>query len=107
MGTCTWPIGNGQGLSFKVHTQEANWKQVPGLYIFARSAHGAWDPLYVGQTEDFCTRIPDHERWDEAARLGAVYVHAVVIRDAETRNRLEEALIRYLNPPLNTQLRRI
>jgi predicted GIY-YIG superfamily endonuclease len=102
--TCSWPIGPGQTLTFTIYDYDATqWKTVGGLYIFARVDGDRWDPLYVGKTENFRTRIPSHERWDEARRLGATHVHALVVPLEAHRTRLEAALICHLKPPMNQQ----
>ncbi|MBN2464883.1 hypothetical protein JXD38_04585 [candidate division WOR-3 bacterium] len=104
MATCSWPIGPDQALTFTIYDYDATeWKTVGGLYIFARPAGDGWDVLYVGRTENFRTRIPSHERWDEARRLGATQVHALVVPLEANRVRLEAALIRQLKPPMNEQ----
>jgi hypothetical protein len=104
MATYSWPIGPDQTLTFTIFDHDATkWKTVGGLYIFARAAGDRWDPLYVGKTENFCTRIPSHERWDEARRLGATRVHALVVPLEANRVRLEAALIGLLKPPMNEQ----
>ena len=104
MATCSWPIGPDQTLTFTIFDHDTTkWKTVGGLYIFARVAGDRWDPLYVGKTENFCTRIPSHERWDEARRLGATRVHALVVPLEANRVRLEAALIGLLKPPMNEQ----
>jgi hypothetical protein len=96
---------NGENLKFSVLHKAEKWNPVPGLYIFARLTRDGWEPLYVGQTDDFSNRIPHHERWEEAARLGAGYVHAVVVRSEATRKLYEKSLIQLLNPPLNDQFK--
>jgi excinuclease UvrABC nuclease subunit len=104
MATCNWPVGQDQTLTFTIYDHDATkWTTVGGLYIFARVAGDRWDPLYVGKTENFRTRIPSHERWDEARRLGATQVHALVVPLEVHRVRLEAALIGLLKPPMNEQ----
>lgn len=44
-----------------------------------------------------------HERWPEAARLGANKVHAMVVHNYLDRNRIERDLISALKPILNTR----
>lgn len=104
MATCKWPLGNGENLEFTIYDSSTTWNNVAGLYIFARSDGQRWYALYVGQTDDFRSRLPNHERWDEARRNGATAVHAVVVSQAGTRDKLEKLLIRHLRPPLNDQL---
>ena len=104
MATHSWPTGPGQTLTFTIYDYDATqWKTVGGLYIFARVAGDGWDPLYVGKTENFRTLIPSHERWDEARRLGATHVHALVVPLEAHRARLEAALIGLLKPSMNQQ----
>ena len=104
MATCSWPIGPGRALTFTIYDYDATkWKTVGGLYIFARVAGDGWDPLYVGKTENFCLGLTSHERWEEARRLGATHVHALVVPLEADRGRLEAALIGLLRPPMNVQ----
>jgi len=106
MSTCNWPLGNGETLEFTVYEPNATWNSVAGLYIFAyRTDATHCRALYVGQTEDFSSRIPSHDRWHEAARRGATHIHALVVPLAATRDRWEEMLIQNLHPQMNAQLR--
>ncbi len=91
---------------FTVYTKSATWNDVAGIYIFARiNGRGQWEALYVGQADSLRTRIPGHERREEAERLGATHVHAKVVPLAATRDSLEAELIQAFQPPLNSQLR--
>jgi len=102
--TYGWPIGQGRTLTFTIYDYDATqWKTVGGLYIFAREADAGWEPLYVGKTENFRTRIPSHKRWDEARRLGATHVHALVVPLDTHRVRLKAALLDHLKPPMNQE----
>lgn len=80
--------------------------EVAGLYIFAgRNSANLWVALYVGQTDSFALRIPTHERWTEAARLGATHVHAMAESQAAMRDTIEAELIGAYQPRLNVQQR--
>lgn len=106
MSNCTWPLGNGQSFECEIYSQDTNWNQVAGLYIFAcRTDETHWRALYVGQTDDFSSRIPSHERWPEAVRLGATHVHATVVSQQADRNLLEAMLIQNLQPQMNNHYR--
>jgi hypothetical protein len=96
--TCNW-----SDLEFTVYDINATWYSVAGLYIFAKrtTPPGYWRALYIGQTDDFSSRIPYHERWAEAVRLGATHVHALVVPLAANRDSWEQALIQRFDPPLN------
>ena len=63
-------------------------------------------PLYVGQAESLAERLPTHERWPEAMRLGATHVHARVVLEAAMRDSIESQLIRSFQPRLNVQLKK-
>lgn len=99
-GTTTQQVSWG-GYHFEVCRQNGLWRTAAGLYIFSGFTYGAWRALYIGQTDDFSTRIPEHERWGEAVRLGATHVHARLESNALQRLAIERQLIRSYQPPLN------
>ena len=74
----------------------------PGNYGFLLSVgDNRWLPVYWGQTNDLRHRLPTHERWAEAQRLGLVRCIAH-INTNETSRLFEEAdLIKRWNPRLN------
>ena len=80
-------------------------QSVGGNYMFVRCANNLWHAVYVGIADDLSQRIPTHERWAEAARLGATHVVAHKQTDVRLREAEEKDLIRCLNPPLNVQHR--
>jgi hypothetical protein len=91
---------------FGVYQHGASWSAVAGLDIFAgKNSEGRWVALYIGQAESLAERLPTHERWSEAARLGATHVHAKVESLAATRDAVERQLIQAFQPRLNTQHR--
>lgn len=98
--TTTQPVNWG-GYDFEVCPQSGLWRSAAGLYIFTGISNGYWRALYIGQTDDFSTRIPDHERWGEAVRLGATHVHARIEANALQRLAIERQLIRTYQPTLN------
>lgn len=105
MSTVSWPVGNDQTLDFTSYNLNATWNNVAGLYIFAYDDGKHWRALYVGQTNDFSSRIPNHERIGEAVRKGVSHVHAMVVTQAATRDTLEKLLIQHLQPPMNNMLK--
>ena len=91
---------------FSVHQHGDNWNAVPGLYIFTGvNREQKWYPLYVGQAVSLAERIPNHERWQEAQRLGATHVHAMVVKEAAMRDAIEKQLCSSFQPCLNTHLK--
>lgn len=101
--TCVWPLSPTETLEFTVFTENADWNDVPGLYIFSYQDGRSWYAVYVGQADSFQKRIPGHERLKEAGQLGATHIHARVVNLQAERNRLEKMLIQRLQPTLNVQ----
>lgn len=82
-------------------------KSEPGNYAFVKLLpNGNYTPLYFGVAADLRNRLPSHEVWPEARRLGATHVMGHTTQGGE-QVRLDEErdLIAYWNPPLNTQHR--
>jgi hypothetical protein len=77
----------------------------PGLYMFVRWANQVWEPLYIGIADDLLTRLTGHERWAEAVKLGATHLVAQGLAAPAARQKAEQDLIGYWNPPLNTHYR--
>jgi hypothetical protein len=101
MATCDW-----NGYTFEICDPATTWNDVPGIYIFAALApNGRWNAYYIGICDSFKDRHLNHERWNEAARLGATHVHARVERLEATRQAIERDLIRICQTPLNTHFR--
>lgn len=105
MNICKWPIGNNDSLSFVISAENQNWDKVAGLYIFAKFSGNNWYALYVGQTDDFSARLPNHERWNEAIQNGATHIHTLVAHMQSDRDLYEKRLIRTLQPLMNQQLK--
>ena len=100
-----WTSPYGTVLNFEVHPPRANWNDHPGLYMFCKYQLGSWVPVYVGQAASLKNRLCGHDRWDEAVRLGATTVHAIVVHRQDERDLHERALIQHFNPTLNVQHR--
>lgn len=105
MKTYKWPLENGEACNFYVYEYDTTWNEEAGLYIFAYQTQQSWTALYVGQTDNFSNRLPNHERWEEAVQLGATHVHTVVVSLQTDRDQLEKRLIQVLQPEMNEQLR--
>lgn len=84
-------------------------KAEAGNYAFVkRLANGNFSPLYFGESENLRERIPGHERWAEAVRLGATHVMGHTAQDGEQARCDEERdLIQRWNPALNQQHRSV
>lgn len=90
---------------FGVYLPNATWNPIPGIYIFCfvNPQKNVWEPLYIGETESFKDRFANHDRWDEACRLGATHVHAMAVQQAGARLLIEKELIQRFQPVLNVQ----
>ena len=65
------------------------WNDVPGIYVFCGlNQADRWVSYYLGKVESFKNRLPNHERWKEAARLGATRVHAMVVQQGPAGTQL-------------------
>ena len=98
------------GYEFTVYAGNANWNEVGGLYVFVRhlvddQGTPQWYALYVGQTRNFADRIPTHEKWLEAVRMGANQIHARTEENGLKREALEKKLIESYEPTLNLEHR--
>lgn len=104
--SATFTTALGVTHEFTAYNQHTNWNDVAGVYVFAvLGQNNTYTPLYVGLCDSFRTRIPQHERWVEAVRLGATTVLALVVPVAATRQALEREMIATLQPQMNTHHR--
>jgi excinuclease UvrABC nuclease subunit len=79
---------------------------IAGIYIFAGITNQyQWRALYIGQASSFRDRLPNHENWNPAVRLGATHIHVMVVPQAASRHIVEAQLIEAYQPALNVQLK--
>jgi len=85
----------------------ATIKDEGGNYAFVKQLpNGNFIPLYFGEGESLRGRIPSHDRWNDALRLGATHVMSHTTPVGSLARLVEERdLIQKWNPPLNTQHR--
>jgi hypothetical protein len=101
-------------LNFHVFPLSAPPSGRGGVYVFAKRlppggmltlGRPLWLALYVGKTDDYADRVcGTHHRIEAAVAQGATHLHVYDIAEPY-RGRLEEHLIRHLNPALNDLLR--
>ena len=99
MSTCAW-----SRYTFQVNDPKtAEWNDVGGVYIFARADESGakWYAQYIGETQSFAERLPNHEEWPDAVRLGTTHIHTRTVQDTARRQSIEIELIRQFEPPLN------
>lgn len=91
---------------FQVYYPKTDWNEVAGLYIFAGlNSRGTWGALYIGSAASLAERLPTHEKWSAAVKLGATHIHAKVEPNVLTRLAREKILIQHYQPRLNVQHR--
>jgi len=94
---------------FMVFTPDVKWNDVGGIYIFCGKVNVngqlLWNPLYIGQAQSFAARLSGHDRWQEAVKLGATHIHAMVVQQEANRDKIEAYLVEKWKPPLNTHLK--
>lgn len=102
--TITAMGASGSKHAYEAYLMSTNWNDVAGNYAFAyKKQDGNWHVLYFGQCDSFKNRLPAHERWDEAVRLGATHVLAHVNSGGEAARLAEEKdLIASHSPTMNT-----
>ena len=104
--------------TFEVHEvddlddEEWEWREVPGVYVFAVREGLDWNPLYVGETGSFYTRLTnleEHHDWAAAVRRGVTHIHSLrVDGELARRQSIEGAIYDEHKPrgelPLNDKI---
>jgi len=100
-----WPI-NGRNYMFRIGRINSKWTPagLGGIYIFAKRGLFHHRALFIGETDNLegCL-TPDHERWQDAAKMGAHEVHVLRVDNPMTRVSLERSFIQVYAPPVNKQ----
>jgi len=74
---CEWAGQSGEKYRYEIHTTQAVFRPLPGLYIYAkRLADGDWIPVYISQTRDLHQRLEGEVRLADALAAGATHIHA-------------------------------
>jgi hypothetical protein len=87
---------------------------VGGIYMFVKpQEHVSQDwggpiCLFAARTHDFSITLQRHDMWQAAENLGAREIHLLVIKDDQTRARVEKDILEAQAPILNrNMLRRV
>ena len=99
---CTWTGATGKEYLYDIYPIDTNWNDVAGNYIFAKetSPH-KWDAVYIGETESFKNRLPNHNELPCVKRNGGTHLHAHTNQDSKARLDEEADLIATGRPPCN------
>ena len=104
-GKHRWIGETGAKYHFNVTLTDNGIPEGGGIYVFVRRRFVFFlEPLYVGKAKNFKSRILRHERWNEAWwERGATERHFLKMSNGAKRSRVEEDLIRRLQPPMNNE----
>jgi len=99
---CIWTGASGKKYEYEVFSIGTNWNDVPGNYIFARqSSPRQWESVYIGETESFKDRLPNHNELPCIRRNGGTHVHAHVNKASRARLAEERDLLSNGTTPCN------
>jgi len=99
---CKWRGTSGKEYMYGIYSIDGTWNDVPGNYIFARETKPhTWEAIYIGETESFKERIPNHNELPCVRRNGGIHVHAHVNRDSQARLAEEKDLLANNTTPCN------
>lgn len=100
---CEWTGASGKKYIYEIHPiAGTTWNDVPGNYVFARASkpHN-WEAIYIGETESFKDRIPNHNELPCRQRNKGTHVHVRVNRDSQARLTEEKDLPANYATPCN------
>lgn len=114
MNTYSWQGASGRWYEFEVVRARRAWEPVGGVYMFVKPHNqpsldwGGPISLFISKTDDFSTALARHDMWQAAENLGAAEIHLLVVKDDQTRARVEKDLLEAQSPILNrNMLRRV
>lgn len=114
MSTYSWQGACGRWYEFEVARAQRAWEPVGGIYMFVKPHQNPGEDwggpitLYLARTDDFSTSLARHDMWQAAENLGAKEIHLLIVRDPDTRARVERDLLEAQSPILNrNMLRRV
>lgn len=112
MNTYNWQGASGRWYEFEIARAQRAWDEVGGVYMFVKppsdGAHDWGGPicLFAARCADFSQTLTRHDMWQAAENLGAREIHLLVIKDDQTRARVERDILDAQQPILNRRMRR-
>lgn len=83
---CIWIGTSGKKYEYRIYPIGADWSNVGGNYIFAReSSPHEWEAIYIGETESFKDRLPNHNELPCISRHRGTHIHAHTNQDSQAR----------------------
>ena len=92
--TCDWTGKSGTKYNYTIYQIGGDWNDVGGNYIFAyESSPHTWTAVYIGETESFKDRLPNHNELPCIKRNGGTHIHAHTNENSEARLAEERDLL--------------
>jgi hypothetical protein len=114
VNTYSWQGASGRWYEFEIARAQRAWESIGGVYMFVKPQEqpsldwGGPISLFIAKTDDFSRTLARHDMWQAAENLGAREIHLLVIKDDQTRARVEKDLLEAQVPILNrNMLRRV
>jgi hypothetical protein len=99
---CEWEGASGKKYEYDIYSMDTNWNDVAGNYIFAyESSPRKWMSVYMGETESFKDRLPNHNELPCIKRNGGTHVHAHLNTNSQARLDEEADLLAHNKTPCN------
>jgi len=99
---CKWTGTSGKEYLYDIYPIGTDWNDVPGNYIFAREYEpNKWTAIYIGETESFKDRLPNHNELPCVKRNGGTHIHVRINRDSDARLKEEADLLANNKTPCN------
>lgn len=91
---------------FEIHDLRASFRDVGGVYIFARKIPSptggqAYLPLYIGHADELGKRIRGHEKWPCVELAGGTSICVMPVGDEARRLEIEADLLAAYVTPCN------
>ncbi len=100
--SCMWKSASDRIYEYEIFPIDNDWDDVPGNYIFAkRSSHITWEAIYIGETESFKDRLPNHNELECIRNNGCTHIHVHVNRESRARLAEEADLLVNNKAPCN------
>ena len=104
-GRHSWRGESGDSWRFSIAGTDEDIPDAGGIYIMVK--RNWWfqrRAVYIGKASNLHSRLVGHERGPDAKKKGATRRHYLCVSSENTRQQIEEDLIRQYMPALNTVL---
>ena len=99
---CIWLGESGIKYEYTIYEIGGDSNDLPGNYIFTKeTSPQKWQAIYIGQTESFKERLPNHNELPCIQRNGGTHIHAHTNSDEKSRLDEEKDLLANYTTPCN------